>query len=137
MNKRGELTSTQIVSIVLVIIGTVIILFFLAFLFDDSSEDDREICRISVLTRATAPDIVGGAIPLKCRTDKICITSDSGFLGLGKGKCIQFAGEEHQKLSVSGNSLTSHREIEEILAKQMYKTTRIISSCSYRIFRFQ
>ena len=88
--KRGELTSEQLIAIILVILGFVIVVsFFTQFGAKDYSED--EICKFSVLSRATASEVVDGAgnyIPLQCTTNKICLVAG------GDGECPQFAGEK-------------------------------------------
>ncbi len=116
-NRRGELTSQQIAITIIAIAGFIVVLVFVAVLFDDSGEADREICRLSVLTRATAPTIAQGAVPLKCTTSKICVT-DKTF----GGKCKQFQGEENVatvRLKVKNND-EKKREMEKILADNMY-----------------
>ena len=89
--KKGDLTSFQIINIVLAIAGFVVVLIFLSILFSDRGETDREVCRLSILTRATAPDILQANVPLKCKTEKICITTK-----LFGGECNQFLGEENE-----------------------------------------
>src|SRR3989344_8561126 len=57
MDKRGELTSTQIASIILVIIGLAIGLMFFFGIFKNESLTDRELCKLSILSRATLPSV--------------------------------------------------------------------------------
>ena len=110
--KKGDLTSFQIINIVLAIAGFVVVLIFLSILFSDRGETDREVCRLSILTRATAPDILQANVPLKCKTEKICITTK-----LFGGECTQFLGEENvRKVRVKENP----REIEKLMAEQMF-----------------
>jgi hypothetical protein len=112
LSRKGDLTSFQIISIVLAIAGFVVVLIFLSILFSDRGETDREVCRLSILTRATAPDVIQANVPLKCKTEKICITTK--LLG---GECSQFLGEENvRKVRVKNNP----REIEKLMAEQMY-----------------
>ncbi|MFH1290520.1 MAG: hypothetical protein ABIH92_03870 [Nanoarchaeota archaeon] len=85
MHKRGELTSGQIAKIVLAIAGFVIALFFLFFILDLKDFSSDEICRLSILTRATTPDEVERYAPIKCTTKKICLTEGED--------CDQFIGE--------------------------------------------
>lgn len=110
-DKKGQLTAQQIAVIIIAIIGFAIVLFFVTFLFDDSGETDRELCRLSVLTRATAPDIAQAVVPLKCKTEKICITSK-----LFGGKCKQFAGEDNVQIM----KVKTVEEIDKIMADHMY-----------------
>lgn len=86
---RGELSSTQVITIVLALAGFIIALLFLGIAFSDSSAGDDEVCRLSVLSRATSPDVVQAAVPLKCTTGKICVS----FSGKDD-ECSQFLGED-------------------------------------------
>lgn len=115
--KRGEMTSSQIITIVLAIAGFIVVLIFLAILFDDRGSGDRELCKFSVLTRATSPiDSLQASIPLKCTTEKICI-SESGK----KDACDQFAGEENVKpVELKGSVDQKVRQIEETSANAMF-----------------
>ena len=64
VNKRGDITSTQIVLIVLAISGFVVVLgFYLFFNFSETSAESA--CHLSVLTKATVPQVTQGYVPLK------------------------------------------------------------------------
>ncbi len=89
--KRGEVSSFQVITIVLSIVGLFFLLGFLYFAFGDSGQaGSREACKLSVVARATALDELQATVPLKCTTEKICITGK-----LFGGECGQFAGEEN------------------------------------------
>jgi hypothetical protein len=101
------------VGLVIAIAGFVIVLFFIGkFGFQDLGVD--EVCKFSVLSRATTP-AGKNLVPLKCTTDKICLTK--GLFG----KCEQFAGEENVvKVKLSGDDRDVAAKIEEVSAKAMY-----------------
>jgi hypothetical protein len=86
INKKGDLTSWKIVSIVLVIAGLIIGVIFFALFFEE--KPDRELCRLSVVERASAP-VGKDIVSLKCTTEKVCITTKKSE------KCKEFAGEEN------------------------------------------
>ncbi len=113
MKKTGELTSTQIITAVITIFSFLAILLF--FLTPDLiGQSDEEICRLSILTRATSPEAFQKQLPLKCTTKKICLTTGSD--------CTKFTGEENvQKIKLS-NSRTeeSAKKIEETVANAMF-----------------
>ena len=90
MLKKGELTSTQIIGIILVIAGFVVILLFIPSIMEvfGSGGDNRELCKLSVISRAATASGAQQAIPLRCSTERVCI-SKSG----GSDSCTQFAGE--------------------------------------------
>ena len=87
MNNRGELTSKQIIGLVLAIVGFVIVLILL-FSLEFESFTESETCKLSVLSRATVKTELQSYVPLKCTTGKICLTAESN------GKCEQFIGEK-------------------------------------------
>jgi len=116
LDRRAELTSIQIILLLLAIFGFVIVLAAL-FLVDLGGYSEDDICSLSVLTRATAPTEIQGAVPLKCRTEKICIRE--GFFGDACKE--QFAGEEDVTyIRVSGTDEQKAKKIEEISANAMY-----------------
>ncbi|MDO8517629.1 MAG: hypothetical protein Q7S33_05905 [Nanoarchaeota archaeon] len=83
MKKRAELTSTQLVTIILLLMGFAI-LVFVFFSFDWNLNSKKQVCHESVVYRGIIPGIAGAKtlMPLKCETEKVCITS--GLIG---GKC--------------------------------------------------
>ena len=130
MNKRGELTSSQIIGLVLAIVGLVIVLLFFTVI-DFSEGTDDEICRLSVLTRATASSSIeggGGFVPLKCKTDKICLTD-------GKGECADsFAGEDPLVVKLKGSDEEKIRKIEEVSANEMFDCWSIMGEGKLDLF---
>jgi hypothetical protein len=113
--KKGSLSANQIILIILAIMGFLAVLGFL-FASNLSGFSEDEICKLSVLTRATSPEELRGAAPLKCSTKKICLTS--GLFG----ECEQFLGEENvESVRVSGNFESKAEQIEEASARAMYE----------------
>lgn len=130
LGSRGELTSQQIVVIIIAIIGLIVVLFFVSLIFDDSGEVDRELCRLSVLTRATAPDVVQASVPLKCTTEKICITSK-----IFGGKCKEFQGEDNVvSIKLKGTDDEKARQIEKTIADSMYYCYSIMGKGKLDLF---
>ncbi len=98
MIRRGELSSGQLVMIILAVAGFAIAMLFLFGIFKNQDLTERELCRLSVLSRATVPGVAQQAVPLNCFTEKVCITVDDGsVLGIGgkDNSCKQFAGEKN------------------------------------------
>ncbi len=112
MQKRGELTTAQIISLLLTIVGFVAILIFIMLALDLRKQTEDEICRLSVLTRATAPDAAQRFAPLKCKTKKLCLTQN--------GDCKTFVGEESTNIPLPSNSGQAADKIEETLAESLY-----------------
>ncbi len=72
--KKAELTTQQIVTLIILIISFVVILFLL-FRLDLGKETSAQLCRNSVLQRGGA-SLAKDAIPLQCEREYVCITSD-------------------------------------------------------------
>ena len=140
VDKRGELTSTQLAMIVLAVVGFLIIGFALYKVFNNDSLTNRDLCRLSIVSRATVPGIAQQAVPLNCFTEKVCITVDKSFIDTIKDKfskssavigaskksdCKQFAGEENVRIvKVSldglGNQEKAKETIQREVANSMY-----------------
>ncbi len=74
--KRGELTTTQIVLLVILVASFAILLFFI-FRLNLGQESVKEVCHNSVVLRGNAA--LPGAtttIPLNCRQAFVCVTAD-------------------------------------------------------------
>ena len=69
--KRGELTTKQLVIIIVLIVSFIIILF-LFFRLNLGGTTNKEICRNSVILKSKAGVLAG---PLDCRTDYLCISA--------------------------------------------------------------
>jgi hypothetical protein len=109
MNKKGEMTSKQIISIILLVVGFgIILVFLLAYPWGETI--NRETCHESVIIRATSPQLTQSYVPLKCKEAKFCITSKL----IGKGDCDEFKNEE----GVTKVRVSSKEDIEKFLARE-------------------
>lgn len=128
-NKKGEISSEQLVITVIAILGFVIVLIFWASIKFSYTED--EICKFSVLSRATTPvDSAKGFVPLKCGTKKICITD-------GNGKCeAYFSGETNiDYITVDSNKRAEAAEtIAKINVEQLYGCWDLMGQGKLEIF---
>jgi hypothetical protein len=115
MEKKGEVSTTMLISVILLILGLGILLF-VYFQLGWTGIVDREVCHQSVIYRATLPGVADAKeyIPLKCKTEKICITSN-GFLGFGKGECEEYKNEE----GILTIGVSSVGEIEKVVARDI------------------
>ncbi len=109
MKKKGSLSASMLVSILILLTGFVIILYFLLGFIQDPLVD-REVCHQSVIFRGTLPNIAKEYVPLKCKEAKYCITT-----GLIAGECEDFAGEEE----VTKVRVSNVEEIEQFLAREV------------------
>src|SRR3989344_1319580 len=110
---KGEVSVFFIVTIILAIMGFIAIMFFVLNFFNGGVSGTDEVCKLSVLTRASAPSSVQGYVPLKCQTKKICLTQS------WLGTCSQFAGEKDVQRVVLPSGKEKEK-IEEISANAMY-----------------
>lgn len=99
--KKGELTTEQIVLIIILVVSFAIILFFLLRL-NLGKTSDAETCHNSVATRA-AGLIPKQAVPLNCKTRYLCISKD--------GTC--------DNADITIEKAKSKEEVYSILANQM------------------
>lgn len=98
---KGEITTQQIVLLIILLISFAVILF-LIFRLDPSKDTDKEICHNSVVLKGTAlPD---AATPLKCSRTYVCLSKD--------GSCEKMTSPDIIKVK-------SEEEIYEAIAKEM------------------
>ncbi len=127
-NKKGELTSTQIALIIFAILGFAIVAIFVSQLgFESLSE--QQVCHMSVLTRATVPSSAETYVPLKCKTQKICLR-DSG------GKCdFSFAGEKTETpIDLNKDDSVAANQVADANAKAMYECWQMMGEGKLDLF---
>ncbi len=107
--RKGEISLTTLITTILVLAGFVI-LFIVYSAIDWTGNVDREVCHQSVVYRGTAPSLVQSYVPLKCKTEKTCITS-----GLMGGECDEF---ENSK-GVIKAKVKSKTDIEKLIAGEV------------------
>ncbi|MBT4375999.1 hypothetical protein HOD29_01345 [archaeon] len=73
-NKKGEMTTQQIVLLIILIASFAVILGFL-FKLNFGAESEKDICHNSVVLRGKA-FLGGGAVPLDCEKSYVCISKD-------------------------------------------------------------
>lgn len=102
MHKKGELTTAQLVGLIVLIASFVILLIFL-FVLNSGKTSNEEICRNSVLLRDKSVDLSG---PLDCRTNYVCIS--------GGNDCGDMESSSKLKVDASNKD-----EIMKALADEM------------------
>ena len=70
LNKKGEITTAQIVTIIVLIVSFIVILYFF-FRLNLGATTNSEICHNSVVLQAKSAKLIGG---LQCKTDYVCIS---------------------------------------------------------------
>lgn len=71
MDKKGELTTTQIVMIIVLIVSFIVILYFI-FRLNLGATSNSEICHNSVVINSKSSGVFGG---VNCATDYVCISA--------------------------------------------------------------
>lgn len=101
-NKKGELSTQQIIMLIILIASFVVILFFL-FRLNLGKESIQEVCHNSIILRSSSA-IPADSTPLKCYTDYVCITKD--------GNCGDMVNPTVEKVK-------TETEVYKVLSEQM------------------
>ncbi len=102
MNKKAELTTQQLVTLIILIVSFVVILFLL-FRLNLGKETESELCHNSVIMRGSAV-VLEDAVPLDCSRKYICITKD--------GSCKSMTKPEIKKVKTDS-------DVYKVLADEM------------------
>lgn len=106
-NKKGELTTKQIVTLIILIASFVIILI-LIFRLDLGNVTSDEICHNSVVLKSTAKSLVG---ELDCETSYVCIS--------GGGDCDDINPTETFDVDLGEDEEEVQDQIMELLAEEL------------------
>ncbi len=101
-NKKGELTTQQIVLLIVLIMSFVVILYFLIGL-NIGETSEKEICHNSVVMKGN-PVFSKGDLSLNCKRTYVCLTKD--------GSCEQMTNPNIRKVE-------SKSEVYRVLADEM------------------
>ncbi len=98
-----------VLGVAVLVISVVFLLLVYYMFFSDFREDiDKKTCRSSVISRSTfniQSANVGNVIPLKCKTEKICLTQ-------GSGECEDIFGPKSEENSIRVVQLSGNNEEE-------------------------
>ena len=84
-NRRGELTTKQLVTIIILITSFIIVLFLL-FRLNLGETTTKEICHNSVVLRAKSGILAG---PLDCRTNYLCVSGGRDCEGISATSTVK------------------------------------------------
>lgn len=85
--KKGEMTTQQIVILIVAIVSFAVILFFM-FRLNLGETTDEELCHNSVITRGSSV-VPSDALPLKCHRKYVCINNGGDCIGLTNPEKIE------------------------------------------------
>ena len=87
--KNGDGFALSTVLVLVIALICVVVLFFFWKQINWTGLADRGACHESVVIRGGLPSLVQGGVPLRCQTDKICITGE-----MFGGECEDFKGQK-------------------------------------------
>ncbi|MBX4196467.1 hypothetical protein KW805_02685 [Candidatus Pacearchaeota archaeon] len=129
MKKKGEVSSGVLFPLLFGIAGFIIILAFLFTKLDLNTYSDEELCKLSVLSRATTPGSASSLIPLKCTTKKICLSDRAS------GTCPQFTGEKDvATIVLDKDSTKAAVTVSEVSAQALYDCWSMMGEGKLDIF---
>lgn len=100
MNKNGELSSSQLVTIIILIVSFAVILIFF-YMFNFKGEVSKESCRNSVQMRGTA--LSKSVVQLQCETKDVCFSKTNNCDSAKKGTEIIKIVDKPALLNELGN----------------------------------
>jgi len=106
-NKIGEITTQQIVMLIILIVSFAVILIFI-FVLNPGKLTDQQICHNSVILVDKGEGLVGN---LDCRTGYTCIS--------GGGNCPDLASKQTKVKIDLKNDINDKKKIVESLAEEM------------------
>jgi hypothetical protein len=114
-NKKADITSAQLITVI-ILVGSFALILIVIFLYP-WGEADREVCHYSIVSRNSVNigdfDTVK-IVPLKCRTEKICITTSSNE------KCSDAFGDSTKENPVQLKKVKDREDILDVLADAHY-----------------
>lgn len=137
-NKKAEISVSMIIGIIIVVVTFVIIALVYSQL-TASIDLDRETCKTSAMLRGTMPSGVAGSaleaqelISLKCKTKKICVTTNL----IAKGDCPEFGTTEgkYSTYRISTDLVKADQQIKTLLAREMADCWDMLGKGTFSIF---
>ncbi|MDP2925536.1 MAG: hypothetical protein Q8N99_04135 [Nanoarchaeota archaeon] len=124
--KKKAMAIGTVIALIILLIGFLILLFVI-YELGWFGEVNREVCHQSVVYRATLPSIGGakGFVPLKCKTDKVCITA--GIIG---GKCPEYINTP----GVTYIKVNDAEEVEQVIAKELLSCWEMMGEGKLTLF---
>jgi len=116
IGKEGKVSVEFLIGVIILVVSFVVILF-LIFLVKWNPVIDKETCHQSVVYRASAQ--IGAinikeAIPLKCQTEKICLTMSGDDCGLAVSRKNPVT-----KIKLSRENQEAKEKIKDVLAESL------------------
>ncbi len=139
MKTKAEISTSMIIGIIIVVLTFTLLAIFYSEL-TWSGDTDREVCKTSAMLRGSilegkTMDMISSKdiISLKCKTKKICVTTNT----LLNGKCEEVFGTSEGKYStyrISKDKDKAEQQIKTLLAREMADCWDMLGRGSYSIF---
>ena len=119
MRKHGEVSTSFLVSTILIILGFVLVAIVF-YQFSWNNTVDTESCHASVVLRGTLPDVAKSYSPLKCQTEKVCLTKSGStpcsdvFSGVNNIVPAKISSSTFNKVDNDAKT-----EIERVISQQV------------------
>ncbi len=120
-NKKGEISTTFLITVVILVVSAFVLFTFLKGSVISSDVADKSVCHQSIVYRSTSLGPLKGsqAIPLRCKTQKICLT-------MSGDDCFELSSTKKNPVSKKRLSeckgekcINVKEEIMEVLADSM------------------
>jgi hypothetical protein len=130
---KAEITTSTIISIVILILGFGLVLLVFTQI-NWRGDVDMQVCHESVILRASTPNVLGAQnlVPLKCKTNKICVSSSSNVLGTGTGECDEFKNIEKEEIETV--KVNNKDQIEKLLANEIVDCWSMLGEGKVNLF---
>lgn len=114
-------------TIILLVVGFLVLLIFLGNLAL-KGQIGNQVCHFTVVLRGSFPEIIpkltfSESIPLKCKTEKICVTADDD--------CGRYG---HKLIKISGREEEQKTRIKYVLANEMVRCWRMMGEGNVQVF---
>ncbi len=130
-NKKADVDWKFFLAVVVIIASFLVILFFY-YMYNWKGEINKQTCHESVILKASMPEVLDRPVanlPLRCQTDKICITGK-----VFGGECSGFVGEKVSVARVSSNKEKQLEDIKGIIANSLYDCWSMMGEGKLNIF---
>ena len=101
MEKKGEMTTQQIVMLIILIASFIVILIFI-FLLNFGKTTDAQLCHNSVVQRGSSV-VPTDSIPLDCKTSYVCLSEDGSCEKMTKPEVIKVKTKEDVYKTLADN----------------------------------
>jgi hypothetical protein len=118
MNKRGDLVSKQLVTVIILVVSLVVLLL-LFMLYNWNPIIDKEACHTSIVLRSSfnlGPIKSSDIVPLKCRTEKICMSMEGGDCGFGEPS----RDNPVTRIRLSKDPQKANEKVKEIISDALF-----------------